>query len=341
MTSAINTDASKIVNSPKGDELFYLFGKDNPDMILLRWLRARKWNVSSAVQLMMDTLKWRHEWGVRKLIEKGESDLIVEECASSKTYHMGKDKTGRPITYVHANEHIRGQYPIESTEKFVILTNETGRYLVEPPIEQSTLVLDMGNVTLKNLDYQHIKFMINTMQNYYPECLGLALVVNAPWGFNTVWNVIRPWLDPVVESKIHFIKNPKELTEYIDPAVIPQRLEGNQMDFVFIPATKKDEAQLSVFRQDKEGLKKAQIKHREAAQNYLDITLKWATTQTQNEKEITLDRINATKCLNDAYKQFLPYISTQTHYHRNGIIQEPIFDITYNRICSEDSETSH
>jgi hypothetical protein len=44
-----------------GEELFYLFGPDNPDVIFLRWLRARKWQISSAVQLMMDTLKRRSE----------------------------------------------------------------------------------------------------------------------------------------------------------------------------------------------------------------------------------------------------------------------------------------
>jgi hypothetical protein len=64
-----------------GDELFHLFSETNPDSVLLRWLRARKWEVSPAVQFMMDTLRWRHEWGVRKLMTKGESELILDECA--------------------------------------------------------------------------------------------------------------------------------------------------------------------------------------------------------------------------------------------------------------------
>jgi hypothetical protein len=322
-----------------GDELFDVFGANNPDVILLRWLRARKWQVSSAVEFIMDTLRWRHEWGVRKLMEKGESELIVEECASGKTYHMGMDRSGRPVTYVHANEHIKGQFPLEATEKFIILNMELGRYLAEHHIEQGTVVLDMTNVTLKNLDYQYVKFTINIMQNNYPECLGIALVVNAPRGFDAVWRFIRRWIDPVVESKVHFIKNLKELTEYIDPAFIPRRLEGAHIDFQFIPPTKEDEARLTIFRKDKDGMEKAKLEHREAAQHYLNVTLKWANTH--NEKNNNLERINATKQLSDAYKQLLPYISTQTHYHRTGAIQQPIFDITYHRICDGDSETVH
>lgn len=320
-----------------GDELFHLFGHINPDSVLLRWLRARKWEVLPAVEFMMNTLTWRHEWGVQRLMAKGENDLILDECASSKIYYMGKDRTGRPITYVHAKEHVKGQFPLEATGKLIVLLMELGIYLVESPVEEGTVVLDMSNVAYKNLDYSYIKFMINTMQNYYPECLGLALVVNAPWQFNTVWNMIRPWLDPVVQSKIYFVKTSKDLAEYIDPDVLPQRLEGSQIDFKFIPATKEDETRLTIIRNDKEGMKKAQMEHREAAEHYLDITLKWASTQTRNEDDEIL-RTKATKRLSDTYKQLTPYISTRTYYHRIGVIQDPIFDVVYDRICSKSSK---
>jgi hypothetical protein len=338
LTSAIDSDPSKIVDSVMGDELFYLFGHHNPDITLLRWLRARKWQVTSAVQLMMDTLKWRHEWGLRKLMAKGESELILEECASGKMYYMGKDKAGRPVSYFHIEEHIRGQFSNEATEKFLVLFMEIGRDLAEPLIEEGTVVLDMGNISSKNLDYQYIKFMINAMQSYYPECLGNALVVNAPWTFSAVWSIVRRWLDPVVESKVRFIKDSSGLAEYIDPAAIPRRLEGSQMDFKFIPSTKDDEARLTAFRKDEAGMKKAQLEYREAAQHYLNVTLKWAATQTKNDENEIIERSKAAKWLSDAYRQLVPYISTQTYYHRNGLIREPAFDIAYDRICNEDSK---
>jgi len=340
LTSEINADPSKIIHSPMGEELFYLFTDQNPDVLLLRWLRGRKWEVSGAVQLMMESLKWRHDWGVRKSIEKGENDLLIEECSSGKTYYLGKDKEERPVTYVHASEHIKGQFPFESTEKFLVQIMELGRDFVKGPLEEGTIVLDMGNVAFKNLDYQHIKFMINTMQNYYPECLGLALVINAPWTFNAVWSIIRPWLDPVVESKIRFLRSSKDLIEFIDPTFIPQRLEGKHPDFQFIPMTKEDQSRLEVFRQDKEGFNKVQKKYREAAQEYLNITLKWANTKTDNDQQINQDRIKATQSLNNTFKQMIPYISTETHYHRTGIIDKSIFDRTYDRICATNDETT-
>ncbi|CAF3368744.1 unnamed protein product [Rotaria sp. Silwood2] len=337
----MDADSSNVVNSAIGAELFYLFGRENPDIALLRWLRARKWNVSYAVQFMVDTLKWRHEWGFRSLMEKGEIDLIKEKCASGKIYSMGKDKAGRPITYVHAKEHIKGQYPLQATERLIIFFIETARLLIEPPVEEGTIVIDMLNVGLQNLDYQYIKFMINIVQNYYPECLGIALVVNAPWTFNTVWSVIKPWLDPVVASKIHFLRSSKELTEYINPIDLPKRLGGSQMDFEFHPPTEEDKAQMKIFRTDKEGMEKVKFEHMEAAQHYINMILKWATRQTQNEDDERMNRVQTAKRLSAAFEQFVPYVSTRTHFHRTGEIQEPIFDIAYNRICAGDSETSY
>lgn len=328
-----------MVNSSIGDELLYLFGRENPDVVLLRWLRARKWHVPTAVQLMMDTLKWRCEWGLQTLIEKGENDLIKEECASGKIYTMGKDKMGRPITYIHAKQHIKGQYPLEATEKLVIFSIETARLLNEPPIEEGTVVIDMFDVGLQNLDYQHIKFMINVMQNYYPESLGLCLVVNAPWAFNTVWSVIKSWLDPVVASKIHFIKNSIELTEYIDPISLPKRLGGNHTDFEFIPPTMDDEVLIKRLRQDKQNFEKALIEHREAAKYYINKTLEWAIAEKQSEQEI-LNRISATERLNVAFKQLVPYISTRTYLHRIGDIQEPMFSIMYDHVSIENRKPS-
>lgn len=313
---------------------------ENPDGIVLRWLRARKWNIPSANQLMIDTLQWRHQWGLRKLLKNGENDLNKEECLSCKMYHLGKDKQERPVTYVHASQHIRGEFPFEDTQKFLVLIMETGRYLPSNGIEQGTVVLDMGNVTLKNLDYQHIKFMINTMQNYYPECLANAFIVNAPWTFNTVWSIIKPWLDPVVESKIRFMKSSKDLEEFIHLDFIPKRLNGNHQDFQFIPLNEQDQQRLNRFREDKEGYQRVKCEHDESSIRYLSITIQWAKSKDENNLKLINDRRNARKCLSDSFERLLPYVTTETFYHRNGIIDQPIFNQTFDQISNGDQQTT-
>jgi len=322
--------AENKVDSVHEAELFLAVGYDNPDVLLLRWLRAKKWDVNGATQQFLDTIKWRYEWGVKEFIAKGETDLCEEEIRSGKSYFMGKDRAGRPINHVSVRDHIKDQFPPQATEKLTVFTMETGRKLLDPPTESVTVIFDMTDFSLKNMDYQHLKFLINLLQNYYPESFALGLIINAPWIFNGCWYIIRPWLDPVVQNKIHFINNIDDLSQFIDPSVLPKRLNGSHPDFNYIPPTEEDLAMLTAFRNDKEGKMKAEENHRQAVQNYLEITDRWV--REEETDEIVAERTKATNELRDAFEQLAPYVSTRTHYHRNGMIDEPIFDILYQRI---------
>ncbi|CAF3664066.1 unnamed protein product [Rotaria sordida] len=336
ITSENKVSLENFYDSTYGKELFYAFANDNPDAVLLRWLRARKWNVSHALEQLIDTLKWRFQWGVKQLVAEGESALCYEEILTGKTSYIGYDRVGRPITYVAAKDHIKGQFPLESTGKLAVLSMEIGRKLLHNPVESVTVIFDMAGFSLKNMDYQHTQFLLNLLQNYYPESLGLALIVNAPWLFNSCWHIIKAWLDPVVESKIHFINNLDDLTKFIDLSNIPKRLNGNNPDFKYIPPTEQDNIMLSAFRADSYRHKQASENHEQASINYLRITLEWA--QKKHDKHILEERKKAMKELRDAYEQLIPYISTRTHYHRNGFIHEPVFDITYEKIQQENKQ---
>ena len=320
----------QIIGSTQGDELFRSIGYDNPDVLVLRWLRARKWDVNAAVRQLIDTLEWRRKWGVDALIAKGENELLPEEITTGKTYFMGRDRAGRPINYVHIKDHVKNQFPTEATEKLGVLSVETGRKLLENSVEAGTVVIDMAGFGIHNMDYELVKFFIHLLENHYPESLGLGLIVHAPLLFHSCWTVIRRWLDPVVESKIHFIKHDDDLAQFIDVSVIPKRLNGPQPDFKYIPPTPEDKAMVAAFRADKHGRKIARGAHRKAARHYLDITLRWA--RGDESDTLLAERKEATRKLRDAFEQLVPYVNTRTHYHRIGLINEPIFDIAYERL---------
>ncbi|CAF2791954.1 unnamed protein product [Rotaria sp. Silwood2] len=100
------------------------------------------------------------------------------------------------------------------------------------------------------MDYQHTSFLVNLFQNYYPESLGLGLVLNAPWLFTSCWRIIKRWLDPLVESKIHFINNVDDLTQFIDSSNLPKRLNGEKPDHNYIPPTEQETLMLSALHND-------------------------------------------------------------------------------------------
>lgn len=83
---------------------------------------------------------------------------------------------------------------------------------------------------MANMDYAPVKFMIKCFEANYPESLGTVLVYRAPWLFNTIWAIIRGWLDPVVAGKVHFCRNVEELEAFVPKSQIPTECGGILLD---------------------------------------------------------------------------------------------------------------
>ena len=340
MTDAISKETSlegkHIADSVYGDELFRAIGYDNPDVLILRWLRSRKWNVQASVNQIIETLKWRREWGVQELVANGERAISQAEIATGKTYFMGHDKVGRPVCCIHPREHVKGQFSHEDSEKLTVFCVETYRKLLKPPIESVTVIFDMAGCDSKNMDLHQVKFLIHLLDNYYPDSLGLIFILNFPWILGKSWSLIKTWLNASVQKKVRFIHSEAELAEFIDPSVLPKRLHGEQPDFSYIPPTAHDEAMFAAFRANTKGKAMAEAAHRDAVRNYLEATLKWANG---DETIHTLtERKKARKQLRNTFEQLSPYISTRTYYHRVGVIEEPIFEVAYEKLVSHSQE---
>lgn len=44
------------------------------------------------------------------------------------------------------------------------------------------------------------------MARHYPERLGYALIISAPWLFNATWTAMKTFVDPVTVAKVRFVK---------------------------------------------------------------------------------------------------------------------------------------
>lgn len=55
-----------------------LVATDNPDSTLLRFLRARKWDLEAAYDMLVNTLRWRLEMRTNDIVALGEAGLIDE-----------------------------------------------------------------------------------------------------------------------------------------------------------------------------------------------------------------------------------------------------------------------
>jgi hypothetical protein len=126
---------------------------DHPDALLLRFLRARKWDVEKALVMMISTMHWRlDEMHVDDdIVKNGElaalkttdgdaktkknADDFLTQLRMGKSYLHGLDNEGRPMCFVRARLHKAGEQTEESLERFTVYTIETARMLLRPPID--------------------------------------------------------------------------------------------------------------------------------------------------------------------------------------------------------------
>lgn len=73
--------------------------------------------------------------------------------------------------------------------------------------ETCCTIMDLKGVTITKVPqvYSYLRQVSAISQNYYPERLGKLYIINAPWGFSTVWSVVKGWIDPVTVKKIHIL----------------------------------------------------------------------------------------------------------------------------------------
>lgn len=215
--------------------LFQMYRADHPDNLVLRFLRARKWDVAEAMSMLGETVAWRLEFGVESLTYKGEEGCKKEgqeglmlQFRSKKCYTYGHDKKARPIVHVRPRFHDPKAQTEEDVQKFTVFTIENARLCLQDPVDTAAVIFDLSDFALSNMDYAAVKFIIKCFENHYPESLGFILIHKAPWIFQGIWNIIKNWIDPVVAAKISFTKNFEDMNQFIEAKYIPKELGGER-----------------------------------------------------------------------------------------------------------------
>ena len=133
---------------------------DHPDGLLLRFLRARKWDVEKALVMMISTMQWRsHDMHVDDdIMYNGEAAAYKDATESTgptkkegedfmkimrlgKSFLHGCDEEGRPICVVRARLHRAGEQSEASLERVTVHIIETARLLLSPPVDSAVSIL--------------------------------------------------------------------------------------------------------------------------------------------------------------------------------------------------------
>jgi hypothetical protein len=213
------------------------------DLFLLRFLRARKFDLVKTMEMFKKFLQWRIDMHVDEIRENFEMDNLIEiKRLYPHGYHK-TDKQGRPIYIeLYDKTDVKGLFKVTTEDKMVkyyIKQYERQiKYIfpacsavVQKPVEQSCTILDANGIGIFSLVGPikgFVKLASDIGQDYYPEMLGKMTVVNTGFLFRAVWSMVKSFIDPKTQAKISLLKSTykDELLKLIDEDKLPSFFGG-------------------------------------------------------------------------------------------------------------------
>jgi len=221
---------------------------ETEEHFLLRFLRARDFNVMKALAMLENDIRWRKAGGISELAEKTEE--AAHACSNMvRQYmpwrHLGYDTQGRPVIAKHmgqktvlkdALQHCSNEelvrYHVWQQECFCSLLASQSQQL-GVCIEQWMVIIDAKgwHVGLASRQaFTFLRAMATVDSDHYPERLGLLVCINSPPALAWSWKIISSWLTERQQQKIYFCANKNDalaaLKPHLDPHIIPEECGG-------------------------------------------------------------------------------------------------------------------
>lgn len=185
---------------------------------ILRFLRGSKGEADKALSRLVRHSKWRqenHADDIETMIHRFQKQI---DRRLSLLHHV--DKEGRPCLYCFVHRHDASDRDLEDMILFIVYSLETLVRNSKPDEETFNVFFDLSRFSMRNMDFEVVKNLINILQTNYPDTLERFNIIDSPMIFSACWAVIRPWIDPVTAHKVQFIRR-SQIAEYCNPADIP------------------------------------------------------------------------------------------------------------------------
>lgn len=195
------------------------------DKTLIRFLKARDFKVQKAERLLTKANEWRE----RVKPDSIKMQDVANELKRGYVMRYYYDKFKRPTLILRAAHYFPNQIRVEEAERLILYLLESGIQEMPKDVGGFCMIADMKDVGLVNFSFPHFKHFAHLIQDFYPERLGSAFIINVSWVVKTMWVTAKPLLNQRTIEKIHFLeaKEMRKLLEVFDENVLPANYGGS------------------------------------------------------------------------------------------------------------------
>ena len=223
---------------------------EHADAFLLRFLLVHDFSAAAAAPQLRATAAWRNETGAARVRAEyaAGATLAAHEPFVRMLRTIGavvghrSSADGDVLALMHVGSFDPASWlAVMSSEEFSAVVMRLLEFLsyradaltmASGSLVRVALILDYEGLALKHLDPRIFVRLLPVMawpDAHYPECLAVALAVNAPWLFSRLWAILSPAFSAALQARIQILKpadSPAAIAALAAAADLPRGFGG-------------------------------------------------------------------------------------------------------------------
>lgn len=133
-----------------------------------------------------------------------------------------------------------------------------------------------------------------------------------------IWKMIKPWLDPVIASKINFTSGNADLARFIPQENLQACYGGlDHWEYKYIEPVDGENERMQSEKKEELEAERSELIHQ-----FEQLSLEWAKVKPggPDTKRKVTERCELASKLRQNHWKLDPYVRARTYYHRAGVI---------------------